>query len=115
MCLLLFSRSASSSSEIVKSTQFDVVCFLFVRILLSVPLSLSPSPSHFLSSFSSSRYLKHEKVPLNEYEFPTSKISNVQSQLEMLVEKNYYLHRSAKVSRARQMEGTSLSSFFPCF
>jgi hypothetical protein len=54
-------------------------------------------------------------VPLNEYEFPTSKISNVQSQLEMLVEKNYYLHRSAKVSRARQMEGTSLSSFFPCF
>lgn len=36
------------------------------------------------------------KVPLNEYEFPTSKLANVQSQLEKLVEKNYYLHQSAK-------------------
>lgn len=36
------------------------------------------------------------KVPLNEYEFPTSKVANVQSQLEKLVEKNYYLHQSAK-------------------
>jgi len=35
-------------------------------------------------------------VPLNEYEFPTNKVSNVQSQLERLVEKNYYLHQSAK-------------------
>jgi len=36
------------------------------------------------------------KVPLNEYEFPTSKVANVQSQLEKLVAKNYYLHSSAK-------------------
>lgn len=36
------------------------------------------------------------KVLLNEYEFPTSKLANVQSQLEKLVEKNYYLHQSAK-------------------
>ena len=36
------------------------------------------------------------KVPLNEYEFPTKKIANVQSQLEKLVEKNYYLHTSAR-------------------
>ena len=36
------------------------------------------------------------KVPLNEYEFPSSKIANVQSQLEKLVEKNYYLHQSAR-------------------
>ncbi|EFN57448.1 hypothetical protein CHLNCDRAFT_142930 [Chlorella variabilis] len=42
------------------------------------------------------KYLKAAKVPLNEYEFPTSKLSNVQSQLEKLVEKNYYLHQSAK-------------------
>lgn len=33
---------------------------------------------------------------MNEYEFPTSKLANVQSQLEKLVEKNYYLHQSAK-------------------
>ncbi|GLC33048.1 ATP-dependent RNA helicase [Pleodorina starrii] len=42
------------------------------------------------------RYLKDAKVPLNEYDFPSSKLANVQSQLERLVEKNYYLHQSAK-------------------
>eukprot|EP00912_Choanoflagellata_sp_UC4_P000896 UC4_evm3s551 len=42
------------------------------------------------------RYLKHAKVPLNEYEFPTNKISNVQAHLQQLIEKNYYLHKSAK-------------------
>jgi len=42
------------------------------------------------------KYLKNAKVPLNEYEFPQKKIANVQSQLEKLVEKNYYLHTSAK-------------------
>ncbi|RHZ61896.1 hypothetical protein Glove_345g68 [Diversispora epigaea] len=42
------------------------------------------------------RYLKNAKVPLNEYQFPENKIANVQSQLEKLVEKNYYLHQSAR-------------------
>jgi ATP-dependent RNA helicase DDX18/HAS1 len=42
------------------------------------------------------RYLKAAKVPLNEYEFPPNKLANVQSQLERLVEKNYYLHTAAK-------------------
>lgn len=42
------------------------------------------------------KYLKGAKVPLNEYEFPSNKIANVQSQLEKLVEKNYYLHQSAR-------------------
>jgi len=42
------------------------------------------------------QYLKHSKVPLNEYEFPQSKIANVQAQLEKLMEKNYYLHKSAR-------------------
>eukprot|EP00249_Psilotum_nudum_P018779 c26958_g1_i1 orf=116-2218(+) len=41
-------------------------------------------------------YLKGAKVPLNEYEFPESKLANVQSQLEKLVEKNYYLYQSAR-------------------
>ncbi|KAI8921040.1 P-loop containing nucleoside triphosphate hydrolase protein [Powellomyces hirtus] len=53
-------------------------------------LFLLPSELGFL------RFLKHAKVPLNEYQFPASKIANVQSQLERLVEKNYYLNRSAK-------------------
>jgi hypothetical protein len=35
-------------------------------------------------------------VPLNEYEFPLNKLASVQSQLERLVEKNYYLHQSAR-------------------
>ncbi|KAJ3063055.1 ATP-dependent RNA helicase [Podochytrium sp. JEL0797] len=52
-------------------------------------LFLLPSELGFL------RYLKHAKVPLNEYQFPPSKIANVQSQLEKLVAKNYYLHKSA--------------------
>jgi ATP-dependent RNA helicase DDX18/HAS1 len=42
------------------------------------------------------KYLKEAKVPLNEYEFPPSKLANVQSQLEKLVEKNYYLHQAAR-------------------
>ncbi len=42
------------------------------------------------------KYLRAAKVTLNEYEFPTKKVANVQAQLEKLVAKNYYLHRSAK-------------------
>ncbi|KAI8371620.1 P-loop containing nucleoside triphosphate hydrolase protein [Radiomyces spectabilis] len=53
-------------------------------------LFLLPSELGFL------RYLKHAKVPLNEYQFPQNKIANVQAQLEKLVEKNYYLNQSAR-------------------
>ena len=52
---------------------------------------LTPQETGFL------RYLQAAaKVTLNEYEFPTSKIANVQSQLQSLIEKNYYLNRSAR-------------------
>lgn len=51
---------------------------------------LTPNELGFL------RYLKAAKVPLNEYEFPTNKIANVQSQLEKLIQSNYWLHQSAK-------------------
>lgn len=53
-------------------------------------LFLTPEELSFL------RYLKGAKVPVNQYEFPENKLSNVQSQLEKLVEKNYYLHQSAR-------------------
>lgn len=53
-------------------------------------LLLLPEELGFLS------YLQAARVPLNEYEFPTSKLANVQAQLERLVEKNYYLHQSAR-------------------
>lgn len=42
------------------------------------------------------RYLKMAKVPLNEFSFPATKVANVQPQLERLVEKNYYLNKSAR-------------------
>ncbi|TFK76857.1 DEAD-domain-containing protein [Pluteus cervinus] len=42
------------------------------------------------------RYLKEAKVPLNEFSFPTDRIANVQSQLEKLLQKNYFLHQSAR-------------------
>lgn len=53
-------------------------------------LFLLPSELNFL------RYLRDARVPLNEYEFPRAKLANVQAQLERLVERNYYLHRSAR-------------------
>merc|ERR1712168_1636186 len=40
-------------------------------------------------------YLKQAKVPLNEYEFGWNKIANIQPQLEKLIEKNYFLNKSA--------------------
>lgn len=42
------------------------------------------------------RYLKHAKVPLNEYDFSKAKVSNIQQQLEKLIQKNYFLNKSAK-------------------
>mmetsp|Transcript_2742 Transcript_2742/g.3972 ORF Transcript_2742/g.3972 Transcript_2742/m.3972 type:complete len:613 (+) Transcript_2742:108-1946(+) len=53
-------------------------------------LFLTPEETGFL------RYLKAAKVSLNEYEFPMNKIANVQSQLQKLIEKNYYLNRAAR-------------------
>lgn len=35
-------------------------------------------------------------MTLNEYEFPEKKVVNVHSQLTKLVEKNYYLNKSAR-------------------
>ena len=42
------------------------------------------------------KYLKHAKIPLNEYEFPQHRLAKVQGQLERLVSQNYYLHKSAR-------------------
>jgi ATP-dependent RNA helicase DDX18/HAS1 len=51
---------------------------------------LLPAELGFLS------YLKAAKVPLNQYEFSATKVANVQAQLENLIEKNYYLNKSAR-------------------
>jgi len=52
---------------------------------------LTPEETGFL------RYLQSKaKVTLNEYEFPSNKVANVQSQLEALIEQNYYLNKAAR-------------------
>jgi ATP-dependent RNA helicase DDX18/HAS1 len=40
--------------------------------------------------------LRKAKIPLNEYEFPTSKLANITEQFNKLIERNYYLNCSAK-------------------
>jgi ATP-dependent RNA helicase DDX18/HAS1 len=42
------------------------------------------------------KYLREAKVTLQEYEFPSHKIANISTQLTSLIEKNFYLHKSAK-------------------
>ncbi|KAK3185700.1 ATP-dependent RNA helicase [Lecanicillium sp. MT-2017a] len=53
-------------------------------------LFLQPNEVGFLS------HLKTARVPVVEFDFPSKKIINVQSQLEKLIGKNYYLQQSAK-------------------
>lgn len=50
---------------------------------------LQPSEVGFL------KHLKEARVPVVEFEFPASKIVNVQSQLEKLIGQNYYLNKVA--------------------
>jgi ATP-dependent RNA helicase DDX18/HAS1 len=72
-------------------------------------LFLLPSELDFL------RYLRDAKVPLNEYEFPDSKIVNVQSQLERLVARNYYLHKAARDAYRSYIQAYASHSLRECF
>lgn len=38
----------------------------------------------------------HTHLPVPQYELPENKVANVQPQLEKLVDKNYFLNKSAK-------------------
>ena len=53
-------------------------------------LFLLPEETAFL------KYLREAKVTLQEYEFPVNKVANIGTQTMMLVEKNYYLNKSAR-------------------
>jgi ATP-dependent RNA helicase DDX18/HAS1 len=53
---------------------------------------LQPSEVGFL------KHLKEARVPVVEFEFPASKIVNVQSQLEKLIGQNYYLNKVSYLS-----------------
>ena len=63
---------------------------------------LQPSEVGFL------KHLKEARVPVVEFEFPTKRIVNVQSQLEKLVGQNYYLN---KVRPARALLRLLSSAF----
>lgn len=61
------------------------------------------------------RYLKQANVPLNEFEFSWSKVSDIQPQLEKLISKNYFLNLSAKEAfkaYVRAYESHSLKQIF---
>jgi ATP-dependent RNA helicase DDX18/HAS1 len=53
-------------------------------------LFLQPHEAGFLS------HLREARVPVVEFEFPSSKVRNIQSQLERLLQQNYHLHQTAK-------------------
>nr|KAI8742262.1 ATP-dependent RNA helicase DDX18-like [Biomphalaria glabrata] len=53
-------------------------------------LFLNPQEIAFL------RYLRMAKVQVNEFQFQWSKVSNIQPQLEKLISKNFYLHKTAQ-------------------
>ena len=61
------------------------------------------------------RYLKQANVPLNEFEFSWTKVSDIQPQLEKLISKNYFLNISAKEafkSYVRSYESHGLKQIF---
>jgi len=61
------------------------------------------------------KYLKENKVPLEEYEFPNSKIANIQSQLEKLVSKIHHLNQCAKAAYASYLRAYASHSLKDIF
>mmetsp|Transcript_43772 Transcript_43772/g.102153 ORF Transcript_43772/g.102153 Transcript_43772/m.102153 type:complete len:691 (+) Transcript_43772:85-2157(+) len=60
-------------------------------------------------------YLRRAGVPVAEYSFPASKIANIQSQLERVIEKNYHLHRSSRDAYRSYMHAYAAHSHKDCF
>lgn len=61
------------------------------------------------------QYLKQAKVVLNEFEFPTQKLANIQAQFEKLVARNYFLHRCAREAYRSYLHAYSSHSLKDCF
>ena len=55
------------------------------------------------------KHLKDARVPLVEFEFPEKKIMNIQSQLEQLISKNYYLNKVCRSYQVLWISCTNLS------
>ena len=61
------------------------------------------------------KYLKAARVPLNEFEFPLNKLSNIQQQLLSLIGKNYYLHKSAREAYRSYVQSYAQHQLKACF
>ncbi|CAD7966622.1 unnamed protein product [Amoebophrya sp. A25] len=61
------------------------------------------------------RYLKQSNVTPNEYTFPESKVANIQTQLERLIEKNYHLHRGSRDAYRSYIHAYAAHSLKDCF
>ena len=59
-------------------------------------LFLRPQEAGFL------QYLKKSKVPLSEFSIQSSKVVNIQQQLEKLLSKNYYLNQVKNISQSHE-------------
>lgn len=61
------------------------------------------------------QYLRRAGIPVSEYSFPPSKLANIQSQLERVIEKNYHLHRSSRDAYRSYMHAYAAHSHKDCF
>src|SRR6185312_1260540 len=55
------------------------------------------------------------RIPLNEYEFPSNKIAQVQNQLEKIINENYYLSKSAREAYRSYLQGYAQHILKSCF
>lgn len=70
---------------------------------------LQPNEVGFLS------HLKEARVPLVEFEIPPKKIVDIQSQLEMLIGKNYYLNKVRPTSPSLSIRTCTLLTSCVCY
>jgi ATP-dependent RNA helicase DDX18/HAS1 len=61
------------------------------------------------------KYLKQAKVNVNEYEFPTHKLANVQEQFEKLIAKNYFMNRCSRDAYRSYLHAYASHSLKDCF
>merc|ERR1719271_101249 len=61
------------------------------------------------------QYLRRAGVPVAEYSFPVSKLANIQSQLERVIEKNYHLHRSSRDAYRSYLHAYAAHAHKDCF
>ena len=61
------------------------------------------------------RYLRQQHIPLVEYQFPASKICNIQAQLEKLIESNYHLHKGSREAYRTYLYAYAAHAMKDCF